>query len=717
MSQGASQEDVALAEPVRQRLWPLVAGVLAAVALLVILSWGLQSHLQALARAKIEATLHGVLDSSHQALRSWSDEHRAAVGIWASSDDIRVTSEELLAVERSPEALLAAPAQQQLREWFPAIRNWSGYRGYFVIAPDNVNLASSRDGNVGAASLLTLQEGFLERLWSGDTAISAPQASDVPLTDAHGVLHAHWPTAFVGAPIRGRSDEVFALLLFRIDPTQDFTAILTESRVGETGETYAVDAHARLLNPSRFEHQLRDLGLLAEGQASVLNMEARVPGGALTRMAAHVTAGGSGADLDGYPDYRGVEVVGAWRWDDDLNMGLTAEQDVAEAYRDLDAARAALTAFTAVAVVLLLVLAVVFGWARARLVASAGQLRQTIVELRHARDLAEAASRAKSAFLANITHQIRTPLHAILGNAQALAERSPGPPHRELEAIDRSGHQLLGMVEDVMELASLQAGQTVLEPLRTDPSRLLRDVTERFAQRASGKGLMLDLHVGESVPKAAHLDEEKVKAVISHLLDNAVKFTDEGGIVVRAESRGGAPVVRLKIGVEDTGRGISEQDQGRVFDPFEQVTMGSEGEGGSGVGLAVSREYVRMMGGRLTVDSVVGHGTTFQMVLPAGVESGAVVGRDTLLPVGAAPAEEESVDGPTPAGAVPDELLGRLGEAAAGGYLQRLGALLTELEAHDPHLAAKLRARADDFDYDGMIDRLNSLSGEGGDDD
>lgn len=320
------------------------------LALLLLASWLAEERLTSYARAETEQSLVSVLDTTHQAVRSWVRAHRATAQVWANTPEVRSAARELSAAIHDGSSLVAHPAQQEVRRLLRPVLNATGYDGYFIVGADGTNLASSRDVNIGWRSLLNAQQSFLTRIQAGDTAISLPQRSDVALYDHEGTLRGELPTMFVGAPIVDEHGEFSALIAFRIDPREDFTTILRQGRLGQSGETYAFDSNARLISNSRFEDQLKSIGIIAADQSAILNVELRDPGTELradgpplprranlphTRMAESAIAGESGVDLDGYRDYRGVEVVGVWTWDPELDFGLATEIDKLDAYATL----------------------------------------------------------------------------------------------------------------------------------------------------------------------------------------------------------------------------------------------------------------------------------------------------------------------------------------------------------------------------------------------
>jgi signal transduction histidine kinase/DNA-binding response OmpR family regulator len=245
--------------------------------------------------------------------------------------------------------------------------------------------------------------------------------------------------------------------------------------------------------------------------------------------------------------------------------------------------------------------------------------RRVEEEVAKAKDAAEAANRAKSAFLANMSHEIRTPMNAILGFSQLML-RDPNITSQQgqyLGTINRSGEHLLALINDILEMSKIEAGRTALNPTTFDLPVLLQDLEMMFRLRTDEKKLSFSVEMIGDVPQYIVADINKLRQVFINLLGNAVKFTDRGGIVLRAraESEGAtAPLLRLEI--EDTGSGISPDEQDKLFQYFEQTQTGQKKGTGTGLGLAISREFVRLMGGDITVSSQVGKGSVFSIHLP-----------------------------------------------------------------------------------------------------
>jgi light-regulated signal transduction histidine kinase (bacteriophytochrome)/CheY-like chemotaxis protein len=250
------------------------------------------------------------------------------------------------------------------------------------------------------------------------------------------------------------------------------------------------------------------------------------------------------------------------------------------------------------------------------------------VALEQAAERAAIANRAKSQFLAKMSHELRTPLNVILGFAQVM-NRSPNIPaefQEHLGIISRSGDHLLNLINDVLEMSRIEAGQLVLTERCCNLHRLLMSMQEMFALKASQKGLTLTFKMEPSVPRYICSDAAKLRQILINLLSNALKFTPSGGIELRVATElvtaqpqccdcyptQPAPCqpLKLTIEVEDTGCGIAVSDWETVFEAFMQTDQGRDAQG-TGLGLAISRQFARLMGGDISLQSVVNQGTTF----------------------------------------------------------------------------------------------------------
>lgn len=212
-----------------------------------------------------------------------------------------------------------------------------------------------------------------------------------------------------------------------------------------------------------------------------------------------------------------------------------------------------------------------------------------------------------------MSHELRTPLNAILGFSNIMRKNPllADSLHQNLDIINRSGEHLLTLINDVLEMAKIEAGRVQLENAPFDLRTMVRDVTDMMQIRAAEKGLRLLIDQDSEFPHYIVCDEARLRQVLLNLLGNAVKFTHEGGVTLRL----GKEISHLRIEVEDSGPGISPEDQKRIFEPFVQLGEQADSKG-TGLGLTITRQFVQLMGGSLSLESTPGTGSVFRVELP-----------------------------------------------------------------------------------------------------
>ena len=335
-------------------VWPLVAALV-----LVFLGVWLRVKMEGATKQQIADTLQTILNANTEALRAWSVTMKSEAEDIADDDRVRELAAGLIRQAKSATqvqaALLTSPQLSALRAHLSPMLVRRGFDGFLVLDTNFLVVASMRDQLVG----MQRPPGNAEQMTpclAGKSLVTRPFPSVAMLPDEKGNLRVGVPTMFAVAPIRSADGQVIAILGLRIEPDKDFTRILATARAGQTGETYAFGRDGKQLSDSRFDNDLKRVGLIPDepDARSILTLELRDPLVDLsqgrqsprrrtelpfTHAVSEAMAGHTGADADGYRDYRGVPVVGAWTWLDDFNLGLVTEMDRAEAFRPLNILR------------------------------------------------------------------------------------------------------------------------------------------------------------------------------------------------------------------------------------------------------------------------------------------------------------------------------------------------------------------------------------------
>lgn len=298
------------------------------------------------ARLDMGSALNTVLQSINESQATWIEDKKSFLKLAVKKPAVISAVKKLVSKRREKEYLLENKQLKELRQYFNAVRTEINDIGFFIISTDNINIASMRDENIGHINIIFQQRpDLIKKALNGETVFVPPILSDVSL---HGKSIKNSSSIFFVTPIKYK-DKVLALLSIRLNPAQDFTRSTQVGRIGKTGETYAINQSGLIISNSRFNHHLHQIGLLTNKEdQTILNIRISDPGGnmldgfklaikssdlPLTVMAQSATSGVSDINIQGYRDYRGVRVLGAWLWNPGLGYGLTTEIDEQEALK------------------------------------------------------------------------------------------------------------------------------------------------------------------------------------------------------------------------------------------------------------------------------------------------------------------------------------------------------------------------------------------------
>ena len=403
------------------------------------------------------------------------------------------------------------------------------------------------------------------------------------------------PAITLAKPLENRQ----GMILIDLDLERIDRIVRERTGLGESGESYLVGS---LISRNSF--------IAGKSQSQSTFSEGIESAGIDAAM-----SGMSGYGL--YRNYANSPVLGVYRWLNEQDIALLVEINQDEAFAP---ARRLASAIILVGLISVFGLLLGVTWLSRQLSVSRQQLEKSSHQLELKAKEAEAANRAKSLFLANMSHELRTPLNAILGFSQLMVRDANLSPENKasLGIINRSGEHLLNLINDVLEMSKIEAGKITLNNAPFDLHRLLQTIQEMFQIKAEAKGLWLKFILAEDLPRYIISDARKLRQLLINLLGNAVKFTQVGGVTLRAfiadsdrASNNTNNKFQLSFEILDTGKGIAPEELDRLFDPFVQTASGIQSEGGTGLGLSISRQFVELMGGSIQAISTVGVGSAF----------------------------------------------------------------------------------------------------------
>lgn len=632
---GADERPLSDSGPISPTTATLALTVLAAIALTVVAgAWIIaRNEVDANGRASVQADLESRRAIAQATLGRWQHDQLSVVEAWSRDPRTIELAEALLADHRAGDDLVTSPHQLTGRALMAPTLDALDYEGFFLVAPDGTSLASLRDDNVATPNLVAEQQpDRFERLVGGEASLTAPQRSDVPLVRSDGSLQEDAYTMFSGAPIR-RGGEVIAVLLFRIPPQRTFDAVFTQQRWGTTGEALAVSEDGLLLVASRFEDELQQTGALPAGRSSfgLLALTDPGPGGLdvvngaerqhePTLVLAGIRRGETGVDATGYRSYLGREVVGAWTWDESLELGFAVEMSEDEA---LGATKLAVRHLDLFATAILVILHVAAGLAVAASWFSSRQRRlreQASLLKRQARmertliDQLQASNADLDKLATHAAHDLQEPLRKIITFGNRLQSTAGDDLNDKaadsLERVMSAAARMRVLVDDLLDFAR------VTSAAKPDGEvDLLGIVTEAVEGFDPDDGSITVVGDGAIVIGS----RTQLGRVVTNLIGNAVKFRHpDRPAEVRVEIGRREPPDRppeAVLAIIDNGIGLDPAYAERIFEMFERLHP-RRVYGGSGLGLAICRRIVEDHGGTITATGVEGTGSTFTVAIP-----------------------------------------------------------------------------------------------------
>jgi signal transduction histidine kinase len=560
-------------------------------------AWWTLERIEQLYRHSLQDTLEAMVSVSQEGFLLWAEDKKANVFSWAQSEPLRQAVLPQLEASRAGKSLKSNPAANEIRQLLLPVVQRHGYSGYAVVALDGTTLASDLDEAVGTKTILLHAPTLIEGALRGEPQIDAPDRA-LSAQAIAGAQQLEQQALLVAAPIRAGEGSVIAALVFQVAPERYFARVAHLGRFGRTGETYVFNPRGQMVTHSRFEApnqsiELRDPGAGLTRGGTPSRPTSQQP---LTLMAASALAGSSGSNLTGYNDYRGVRVVGAWSWNDELGLGLATEIDFAEAFRPLKRTQALVLALLMVAVTGALGLA----WT---LDSRARALHESLTQ--------------RDDFLSLASHELKTPLTVLQLHTQRLVATVTGTGRvlsREKQVdlattLIRHVRKLNKLLESMFEVAQFRAEGLALNREPVDLSRVVQSALHQLRPELAARGAAMTVVAPESI--AGMWDRARLEQVVMHLLSNALKFGEGKPVEISLERTDG--IVRLCV--QDHGIGIAPEAQLLIFEQYGHA-VSSRHYGGLGLSLCRVRQIVEAHGGQLQVQSAPGAGARFIVEIP-----------------------------------------------------------------------------------------------------
>ena len=629
-SESSSENSVWIAPSRRSLEWRVgIVSVLAVLALGVT-GFGTRSIVQEQSRRLLSNELETVLKVDVVALRIWFESQEKSAQGAAQDMQAEDIIQALVRLAHVPET---EETRQELEQALDQLRNeleptlrTQEFDGFVIVDDHGHLVASDRDELIDNHDF-PLQPGLLDKVFKQRMpTVTRPFKSVVPLMTNFSTPRTGVPTMFVFAPVYSEDDdEVMAALGLRINPHMEFVNILNTARAGKTGETYVFDKQGLLLSQSRFDDQLKEIGLientpdttsmlnlylrdpkadLLEGEASPLPAEERP----LTKSVADAVAGNTGSDMSGYRDYRGVPVVGAWTWLDDYGIGVGTELDQMEAaatFHLLKIVFRSLFALFALSSIGIVIFTLRTGRLRQK---SQSDARQFAVLLAGERAQALADIRSRSEFLARLGSDIRTPLHSMMQMTELTIETDLSLQQRQyLSTALTSARSLEQVLNEILDLNQVEAGQLELHREAFLFRETLSDVIGPITIQAKVEGKTVSCEVADDLPDGMYGDVERVRQVIKNMATRSIELAGPEGIEINvAAGERSEEEVEVVFRVAVKGNRAAGRSFKSILKDFRNPESLSGKRSRSDLAVAVAARLLEFAGGRVWVEDEEG---------------------------------------------------------------------------------------------------------------
>ncbi len=541
----------------------------------------------------VETSLITVNKSSHEALKQWLHFRKTNIKELSNNDFLLNSTKEILLLEQDSASLVSSSITSELRAFFQPILNTNEDLGVFIIAPNYVSVFSMRDSNTGSLNLIAKEsKALLDKVMlDGETVLIPPIKSDVALNSKYS--NEKWHTMFLVTPIIYEG-KIIAAFSIRLDTQKDFSRILELGRIGETGESFGFNSLGKRVTNSRFDES-------SEEVESLKNLDLC-----------------QGYTLNEIEDSRGKNVYEVCVWDDELNIGVTTKIDTAEALKGY--------LFMRKILIIIILSMSTMGFIMINIIVNARQNEENALK-RAKKDLErtvldrtkelQQTIKTKDKFFSILAHDLRSPFSGLLVLLDLLLKNPKSFTEEErtdtLQEIYNSSSQLYKLLENLLSWSRCQTEDIELHPEKISIRELIDVNFNLQQQNANNKKIALFNEIGEDLYVFA--DRNTIDTVFRNLISNAIKFINNGGTVKIKSSPDNK---RLKVFVQDDGIGIPKENLKKLFKVEEKIsTVGTNNENGTGIGLALCKEFIELNGGEIYVESDTPVGTVFIVVLPS----------------------------------------------------------------------------------------------------